>query len=111
MPRALRSLNTILTDEKERIRRVDQSILSRKSDEAWRDHGHHHRSSTRPHIAPTTQRAGICVHSNAPALPAPMRLAASFPEPLPEDHFWELSLPARDSAALQSSLLDGTPHP
>src|SRR6266566_6879054 len=38
MPRALRSLSTILRDEKERLRRDDPSILSRKSDAAWRDH-------------------------------------------------------------------------
>src|SRR5215510_2299196 len=65
MPHVLQSLSTILMDVKERIRRGDLSVLSRKSDEAWRDHGHHHRSSTPRRIALTTQRASICVHSVA----------------------------------------------
>src|SRR5260221_9376158 len=111
MPRALRSLSTIPTDERERLRKVGPSILSRKSDEAGRDHGHHHRSSTRRHIVPATQRASICAHSNAPALPAPVQRAGGFPEPLHGDHFWVLSLPAQESVALQSSLPPAPPHP
>src|SRR5437773_6647996 len=101
MLRALRSPNTILTDEMEKIRRGDQSILSRKSDEAWRDHGHHQRPDTRPHIAPGTQKADICVHSSVPARRVPARSTNGFPALLHEGHFWEPSLRAPDSAVLR----------
>src|SRR6266478_5037234 len=87
MPRALRSLSISLMDEKERIRRGGLSILSRKSDEAWRDHGRHHRSGTPLHIGPTTQKAGMCVHSNVPARPPPRRSTRGFPAPPLWDHF------------------------
>src|SRR6266571_1994669 len=111
MLRVLRSLSTIPTDETERSRRVGPSILSRKSDEAWRDHGHHHRSSTQRHIVPVAQRANICVHSSVLALSAPVRSTGGFPEPLHGDHFWEQSPPARESVGLQSSQPLAPPHP
>src|SRR6266568_3951844 len=110
MPRALRSLSTIPTDETERLRKVGPSILSRKSDEAWRDHGHHHRSSTRRHIVPATQRAGISVHSSVLVLSGPGQLTDGFPARLHEGHFWEPLRQAPDNAVLQSSLPGGTPH-
>src|SRR6266581_6452615 len=111
MPRALRSLSTILTDEMERLRKADLSILSRKSDEAWRDHEHHHRSSTRRHIARGAQRAGICAHSSVLAFSAPGQSTDGFPGLPHEGHFWEPSLQAPDSVVLQSSLPDGRLHP
>src|SRR6266849_11207095 len=111
MPHALQSLSTILMDVKERISRGDRSVLSRKSDEAWRDHGHHHRSSIPRHIALTTQRAGICVHSNVPAHPPLRRSTRDFPEPPLWDHFWERSPPAPESVVPRSSPPLVLPHP
>src|ERR1700738_2466426 len=90
---ALRSRNTIPMGERERQGRAGPSILSRKSDEAWRDHGHHHRSSTRRHIVPATQRAGTCVHSSVLAFSVPRRLTNGFPALLHEGRFWELLTP------------------
>src|SRR6266700_561703 len=110
MLRVLRSLNIIPTDETESSRRVGPSILSRKSDAAWRDHGHHRRLSTRRHIVPATQRAGTCVHSSVLGFSAPRRLTNGFPALLHEGRFWEPSRQAPDNAVLRSSLPDGRLH-
>src|SRR5579863_8804990 len=107
---ALRSRNTIPTGERERQGRAGPSILSRRSDEAWKDHGHHHRSSTRRHSVPATQRAGISVHSSVLVLSGLGQLSDGFPARLHERHFWEPSQRGPDTAVLQSSLHGGTPH-
>src|ERR1700694_962928 len=107
---ALRSRNTIPMGERERQGRAGPSILSRRSDEAWKDHGHHHRSSTRRHIVPATQRAGISVHSSVLVLSGPGQLTDGFPARLHESHFWEPLRQGPDTAVLQSSLPGGTPH-
>src|SRR5215470_2008438 len=111
MPHAPQSLSIILMDVKERLRRGDLSVLSRTSGEAWRDHGHHHRSSTPRHSALTTQRAGICVHSNVPAHPPRRRSTRDSPEPPLWDHFWEQSPPAPESVVPPSSPPLVLPHP
>ena len=46
----------------------------------------------------------------APVPLLPMLPGASFPALLPEDHFWEPSLPAPGTAALQPFLLRVQPH-
>src|SRR5215475_5522320 len=111
MPHALQSLSTSLMDGKARIRRGDLSVLSRQSDAAWKDHGHRPRSSTPRRSALTTQRAGICVHSNVPAYPPLRRSTRDCPAPPLWDHFWERSPLAPASVVPQSSQLLVLPHP
>src|SRR6266568_2859412 len=110
MPPARRSLNRAQGDEQEKPGRDDLSTLSRKSGVASRDHGHRHKSGTRRHSDPTGHRASICVRSSVPALPLPMPPGAGFPAPLPEDHFWEPSLPGQDNAVLQPFQPGVPPH-
>src|SRR5436305_7608821 len=99
-PLARRSLSRVRGDTKDMPERGDRLILSRKSDAAWRDHEHRHRSGTRRHTGPTGHRANICVRSSGPANRLPRPPGAGFPAPLPEDHFWEPSPPAPGIAAL-----------
>src|SRR6266436_2852786 len=110
MPLVRRPLNKAQGDEQEKPGRGDPSTLSRKSGVASRDHGHRHKSGTRRHSGPTDHRVNICVHSSVPALLLPRLPEAGFRAPLPEDHFWESSLPARDTAVLPPFQPGVQPH-